>query len=59
MVKTRQGVLIGENNGPHSRLFLLSDEGLKQIGETNGIHTALAYRDGAILVGRDAIYLRR
>jgi hypothetical protein len=47
--------LIGEDNGPRSRLFLNG----KQVGETNGIHTAFRYRKGFVLVGRDGVYLRK
>lgn len=47
--------LIGEDNGPHSRLFING----KLAGETNGIHTALPYRRGFVLVGRDGVYLRK
>jgi len=47
--------LIGEDNGPHSRLFFNGN----LVGETNGIHTALRYRKGFVLVGRDGVYLRK
>lgn len=46
--------LMGEDNGPHSRLFLNG----KLAGETNGIHVAFRYRTGFILVGRDRVWLR-
>ncbi|HEV8037402.1 MAG TPA: FG-GAP repeat protein [Bryobacteraceae bacterium] len=44
--------LIGEDNGPNSRLFLNG----RPAGETNGIHTALPYREGFVLVGRDRVF---
>ncbi len=47
--------LIGEDNGPHSRLFLNGE----LVGETNGIHTAIRYRRGFVLVGHDGVYLRK
>ena len=47
--------LIGEDNGPYSRLFLNG----KMIGETNGIHTAFRYRKGFVLIGRDGVYVRK
>jgi hypothetical protein len=47
--------LIGEDNGPHSRLFLNG----KPVGETTGIHTAIRYRKGYVLVGRKGVYLRK
>jgi hypothetical protein len=46
--------LIGEDNGPHSRLLLNG----KLAGETNGIHTALRYRNGYVLVGHDGVFYR-
>ncbi len=46
--------LIGEDNGPHSRLFLNG----KLVGETAGIHTAFRYRDGFVLVSRNRVRLR-
>jgi hypothetical protein len=49
------GSLIGEDNGPHSRLFLNG----KLEDETNGIHTAFRYRNGYVLVGRDGVSLRK
>ncbi len=49
------GKLIGEDNGPHSRLFLNG----KVVAETNGIHTAFRYRRGYVLVGRNGVYLRK
>jgi hypothetical protein len=49
------GVLVGEDNGPHSRLFLNG----KQVGETSGLRAVFAYRRGFILVTRDAVYLRK
>ena len=61
LLNTSKGVLIGEENGPHSRLFALrpGTSTLRQIGETNGVHTALAYGTRVILVGRNSIYLRK
>ena len=47
--------LIGEDSGPHSRLFV---DG-RQVAETEGLHTAIRYRRGFILVGREHVYLRR
>src|SRR5258708_1734666 len=49
------GKLIGEDNGPHSRLFLNG----KVAAETNGIHSAFRYRRGYVLVGRDGVYVRK
>ncbi len=49
------GKLIGEDNGPHSRLFLNG----KVAAETNGIHSAFRYRRGYVLVGRDGVYIRK
>jgi len=49
------GRLIGEDNGPQSRLFV---DG-KPAGETSGVHTAFPYRDGFVLIGRDGVHLRR
>ena len=46
------GALIGEDNGPHSRLFL---DG-KPVGETDGTLAAFRYRKGYILVSRNAVY---
>jgi hypothetical protein len=46
--------LIGEDNGPHSRLFLNG----KLAGETNGVHQALRYRNGYVLVGQDGVFYR-
>jgi len=43
------GVLIGEDNGPHSRLSVHGN----LVGETNGVHIAFPYRTGFILVGKD------
>jgi hypothetical protein len=48
------GSLIGEDNGPRSRLFLNG----KLEGVTNGIHTAFPYRDGFVLIGRDGVVYR-
>jgi hypothetical protein len=45
--------LIGEDNGPHSRLFLNG----KLVGETDGVHTAIRYRNGFVLVGRSGVRL--
>ena len=47
--------LIGEDNGPGSRLFLNG----KLVGETHGIHTAFRYRRGFVLIGHDGVYLRK
>jgi hypothetical protein len=47
------GRLIGEDNGRHSGLFL---DG-KPIGETRGVHTAVSYHDGWILIGRRGVRL--
>lgn len=44
--------LIGEDNGPKSRLVL---DG-KPAGETGGIHTAFPYHEGFVLVGRDRVF---
>jgi hypothetical protein len=49
------GKLIGEDNGPRSRLFLNG----KVAAETNGIHSAFRYRRGYVLVGRDGVYIRK
>jgi hypothetical protein len=49
------GKLIGEDNGPHSRLFLNG----KVVAETNGIHSAFRFRRGYVLVGRDGVYIRK
>jgi len=49
------GKLIGEDNGPRSRLFLNG----KVAAETNGIHSAFRYRRGYVLVGRNGVYLRK
>ncbi|HEV2690150.1 MAG TPA: hypothetical protein VGV35_16445 [Bryobacteraceae bacterium] len=49
------GALVGEDNGPHSRLFLNGN----LVGETKGIHTAFRYRKGFVLVGRGGVYLRK
>jgi hypothetical protein len=49
------GKLIGEDNGPRSRLFLNG----KVAAETNGIHSAFRYRRGYVLVGRAGVYLRK
>lgn len=49
------GVLIGEDNGPHSRIFLNG----KPLGETDGLRAAFAYERGFVLVGHDTVYLRK
>ena len=49
------GTLIGENNGPRSRLFLNG----KLAGHTNGIHTAFRYRDRFILIGPAGVRFRK
>jgi hypothetical protein len=49
------GLLIGEDNGPHSRMFLNG----KLVGETEGLRAAFAYKRGFVLVGRDTVYLRK
>ncbi len=49
------GTLIGEDNGPRSRLFLNG----KLAGETNGVHSAFRYRRGFALIGRDSVHLLR
>jgi FG-GAP repeat len=48
------GTLIGEDNGPHSRLLVNGE----LAGETNGIHSAFRYRNGFVLIGRDGVRLR-
>jgi hypothetical protein len=56
VVSTPAGVIIGENNGPGSRVFLLSVNGeLQQIGTTEGVHTAFAVEDRVALVGASGI----
>lgn len=47
--------LWSENNGPGSRFFR---DG-RLAGTTDGVHTALRWRGGYVLVGRRRIYLRR
>jgi len=49
------GTLIGENNGPRSRLFLNG----KLAGHTNGIHTAFRYRHRFILIGPAGVRFRK
>ncbi|MGI8746439.1 MAG: hypothetical protein ACR2NN_28445 [Bryobacteraceae bacterium] len=49
------GILIGEDNGPHSRIFLNG----KTVGETEGLRAAFAYKRGFVLAGRDTVYLRK
>jgi hypothetical protein len=48
------GALIGEDNGPHPRLFLKG----KSLGETNGVLDACPYRQGVILVERGGVFYR-
>jgi hypothetical protein len=56
VVSAPAGVIIGENAGPGSRVFLLADDGqLRQIGMTAGAHTALALGDRIALVGGSGI----
>jgi len=53
---TSAGVIIGENAGPGSRVFLLSRDGKpRQIGTTAGVHTALLAGNRIALVGDDGI----
>jgi hypothetical protein len=51
----KSGILVSEDNGPHSRLFF----NRKLVGETSGLRAAFPYRTGFVLVGRDAVYLRK
>lgn len=46
--------LIGEDNGPHSRLLLNG----KPLAETNGFLAAFPYRDGFVLVAHDGVVYR-
>jgi hypothetical protein len=56
VVSTPAGVIIGENAGPGSRVFLLTVKGdLQQIGTTEGVHTAFAVGDRIALVGAGGI----
>jgi hypothetical protein len=56
VVSTPAGVIIGENAGPGSRVFLLSLNGdLRQIATTAGVHTAIAVGERIALVGADGI----
>jgi hypothetical protein len=48
------GEFIGEDNGPHSRLFLNG----KPAGETNGALDAFSYRQGVVLVERGGVFYR-
>ncbi len=48
------GELIGEDNGPHSKLFFNG----KPAGETNGILDAFPYREGLVLVERGGVSYR-
>lgn len=53
---TPAGVVIGENAGPGSRVFLLRNDGtLEQIATTDGVHTTLLLADRAALVGAERI----
>jgi hypothetical protein len=51
------GLVVGENDGPGSRLFVRRDDGdkLEQIGTTNGIHSAFVIGDRVLTVGRGSI----
>jgi hypothetical protein len=56
VLSTPAGVVIGENAGPGSRVFLLTgDRGLTQIGTTDGTHTALRAGEKIALVGAEGI----
>lgn len=48
------GEWMGEDNGTHSRLYRNG----KPVGETDGIHTIIRYRDFWILVGAKGVSLR-
>ncbi len=56
VLSTGEGVVIGENGGPGSRVFLLAKDGrLRQIGTTAGVHTALQAGGRIALVGSGGI----
>jgi hypothetical protein len=54
VVSADAGVVIGENAGPGSRVFLLPPDGdLRQIGTTAGAHTAIQVGNRIALVGAE------
>ncbi len=53
---TPAGVVIGENAGPGSRVFLLRTDGtMERIATTDGVHTALSDGDRVALVGAERV----
>lgn len=56
VLSTPAGVVVGENAGPESRVFMLSPNGdLRQLGTTAGVHTALQLGTRIALVGAEGI----
>lgn len=53
---TPTGVLVAENNGQGSRVFLVAEDGrVEQAGVTGGIHTAVSAGDRILLAGDSSI----